>query len=73
MSDEKARTAVGARPDHCPLHGWDDEKVYFGTGVPGVGELCVSDEQELMEELVRMCWEYYRRRGVVGRDASKGK
>ena len=52
-----------------PLHGWDDGKVYFWTAERGVGDLCVNDEPELMEELVRICWDYYRRRGIVGGDA----
>jgi len=59
------------KAERWPLHGWDDCKVYFGTEVPGVGELCVSDEPELMEELIRTCWDYYRRKGVVEGEAGK--
>lgn len=41
------------------LHGWDDEKVYFWS--PQTGEQCVSDEPELLQKLIGLCVEYFRR------------
>ncbi|MBI2926500.1 MAG: hypothetical protein HYY24_12465 [Verrucomicrobia bacterium] len=40
------------------LHGWDDEKVYFWS--PQTGERCVSDEPELVQQLIGLCAEYFR-------------
>ena len=39
------------------LHGWDDEKVYFWS--PQTGEKCVSDELELLQELLGVCARYF--------------
>ena len=39
------------------LHGWDDEKVYFWS--PQTGEKCVSDEPELLQELLAICARYF--------------
>lgn len=47
------------------LHGWDDEKVYFWS--PETGELCISDEPELLRQLVAICAEYFQNRSTRGR------
>lgn len=44
-----------------PLHGWDDEKVYFWSDEHG--EMCVSDDPQLMQELVDACTRYFEARG----------
>lgn len=41
------------------LHGWDDEKIYFWEEESGQ-ELCVSDEEELYNQLVKICREYFK-------------
>lgn len=46
------------------LHGWDDEKVYFWS--PETGEWCVSDEPELLRQLVAICVEYFQGRSTRG-------
>jgi len=48
------------------LHGWDDEKIYFWS--PEAGELCVSDEPELIRRLTEACQEYYQNRGLLKPD-----
>ncbi|MBI2190735.1 MAG: hypothetical protein HYU36_01965 [Planctomycetes bacterium] len=55
------------------LHGWDDGKVYFST--PEEGERCVSDEPELMRQLIALCKDYFRKHpeGKKWSDAGSGK
>lgn len=43
------------------LHGWDDEKIYFWDKKSGQ-ELCVSDEKELYNQLVKICCEYFKKK-----------
>ncbi len=57
--DEKG-TGAG-EPRVWSLHGWDDEKVYLWS--EEFGELCVSDEPELMRALLQVCRDYYATRG----------
>lgn len=40
------------------LHGWDDEKIYFWDEKEGK-EWCVTDEEELYNQLLGMCIEYF--------------
>jgi len=40
------------------LYGWDDGKIYFWDGEK---EICVSDEEELYNYLVKICTEYFTR------------
>ena len=47
------------------LYGWDDEKIYFW--LPETGEKCVSDEPELIGQLVVICANYFRRRAAYGK------
>ena len=44
------------------LHGWDDEKVYLWSSK--TGELCVSDEPELVQRLIEVCVDYHQQRGI---------
>lgn len=43
------------------LHGWDDEKVYFWDE-ENKKEWCVSDEQELYKQLVKICRAYFNKK-----------
>jgi hypothetical protein len=38
------------------LHGWDDEKIYFWDGEK---ERCVSDEEELYNQMLEICIKYF--------------
>lgn len=44
------------------LHGWDDEKIYFGDDETRK-EWCVTDEVELYNELLEICIEYFKKKG----------
>lgn len=39
------------------LYGWDDGKVYLE--LDDLGEVCISEEPDLMEGFVALCKEYY--------------
>ena len=41
------------------LHGWDDEKIYFWDEERRE-EWCVSDEKDLYNRLVEICWGYFK-------------
>lgn len=41
------------------LHGWDDEKIYFWDE-ERKKEWCVSDEEELYDQLVEICRKYFK-------------
>jgi hypothetical protein len=41
------------------LHGWDDEKIYFWDQESSK-EWCVSDEEELYNQLVEICENYFK-------------
>ncbi len=41
------------------LHGWDDEKIYFWDE-ERKKEWCVSDEEELYNQLVEICRKYFK-------------
>ena len=41
------------------LHGWDDEKIYFWD-LESRKEWCVSDEEELYNQLVEICKKYFK-------------
>jgi hypothetical protein len=43
------------------LYGWDDGKVYID--LDDLGAVCVSEEPELMKELVELCQKYYYSHG----------
>jgi hypothetical protein len=43
------------------LHGWDDEKIYFWDEEEGK-ERCVTDEEDLYNQLLEMCIEYFKRK-----------
>jgi hypothetical protein len=43
------------------LHGWDDEKIYFWDKEES-REWCVSDEEELYNQLVEICREYFKKK-----------
>ncbi|MCW3129772.1 MAG: hypothetical protein N2V75_06735 [Methanophagales archaeon] len=43
------------------LHGWDDEKIYFWDEEKGK-EWCVTDEEELYNQLLGMCVEYFKKK-----------
>jgi len=45
------------------LHGWDDEKIYFWDE-ERKKEWCVSDEEELCEELEGICKSYFRKKVI---------
>jgi len=44
------------------LHGWDDEKIYFGDEEEGK-EWCVTDEKESYNQLFKLCIEYSKNKG----------
>lgn len=62
MPSQDAKGTGAGEQRSWPLHGWDDEKVYLWSEEHG--ELCVSDEPELMRTLLQVCRDYYARRGV---------
>jgi hypothetical protein len=41
------------------LHGWDDGKIYFYD--ESGKENCVSDQPELMENLMKICREFFKK------------
>jgi len=41
------------------LVGWDDGKIYFYLKGK---EYCVSDEPELLEQIIALCRQYYERK-----------
>lgn len=41
------------------LHGWDDEKVYFWDE-ENKKDWCVSDDEELYNQVVEMCRRYFK-------------
>lgn len=43
------------------LHGWDDEKVYFWDGKE---DRCVSDDEELYNQLLEMCIKYFKKKSM---------
>ena len=45
-----------------PLHGWDDEKVYYWDE-DHKHEWCVSDDPVLYERLVEICREHFFEKG----------
>lgn len=49
--------SVGKEND-SPLHGWDDEKIYFWDE-DRKQEWCVSDHDVLCRRLVEICKEYF--------------
>lgn len=52
---------IGVRPkEQKPLYGWDEEKIYFWDE-DFKKEWCVSDEEQLYNQLVQLCREYFRR------------
>ena len=48
---------------YMPLHGWDDEKVYFSDEITNQ-EWCVTDETELYERLTKICREYFKKKSM---------
>jgi hypothetical protein len=49
------------------LHGWDDEKIYFWDEEAGK-EWCVTDEEELYIQLLRICTNYFKKKGSEAKD-----
>ncbi|GEM_PF-1991631 len=43
------------------LYGWDDEKIYFWDGGK---EWCVSDDEELYKNIVKICEKYFKKHRV---------
>jgi hypothetical protein len=41
------------------LHGWDDEKIYFWDEEKKK-EWCVSDEEDLYQEVLKICKRYFK-------------
>lgn len=49
------------------LHGWDDEKIYFWDDEEKK-EWCVTDEEDLYNQLLEMCIEYFKKKGKAAKD-----
>ncbi len=53
--------SIAMRPtENKALYGWDDEKIYFWDE-EFQKEWCISDEEQLYNQLVQICREYFSR------------
>jgi hypothetical protein len=43
------------------LHGWDDEKIYLWDD-DAKKEWCVTDEEDLYNQLLEMCIAYFKKK-----------
>jgi len=50
------------------LVGWDDGKIYFYLKGK---EHCVSDEPELLEQIIALCQQYYERKSQEEAESSE--
>jgi hypothetical protein len=47
------------------LHGWDDGRIFFWDE-ERKKDRCVTDEEELYQQLVEICREYFRKKDSRG-------